>query len=387
MAIILPTVLIVYYLSSVTNSSDGADEVVLPSNSGDPTRPGVREIAKKDKFEAAKVFESPERVAAYFKNRISELEDDQAMNGRQKAERISGVLYEWALYRPDEAVEYMKSTFGSEVYAYELFVPAVLSSWSKNEPQVALNYIVSNPDSIPFNLDMVKNALKSAVEHDGNMILNHAADMPVDWVAYTCRDLKKFFSNNGQDLILINHASNLPPGSDQERAFLIGLSDAYAAGDDWESGWEIVSGLGDMDHEENISSEIRETFSLTASWSDPVGFMEWAENGNLDVRTKDIFIQTAATDWARRDIVSYSGWVGSLSLERRSDDLISNIIEPTFLDDPVSALQWVSLIQDPGVKSAYYSKILENTELERYSDEVNRLIRQGVLPADLNTRE
>lgn len=386
MVFVLPAFLVIFYLRSETNRSNDSGEVGLFHGSHDSTRLGVREAARKDKFDAVEVIEPPELAEGYFINRISELESDQAMGGRQKAERISGVLYEWALSSPDEAVEYMKSTFGSEVYAYELFVPAVLTSWSKHDPREALNYIVSNPDSIPFSLDMVKRALESAVEHDGSMLLKYVGDIPADWVSYLCRDLKEFFSENGQDSILIDRASRLPPGSDQKRAFLMGLSDAYAVDDDWGFGWEVVGKLDHMGHGEEVSTQIRETFSRTASWSDPVGFMQWADNGDLDARTKDLFIQAAAADWARRDIVAYSGWVGGLPLGQRNDDLISNIIEPTFHDDPVSALQWASLIRDPDIKDAYYSKIMDATELERHSEEIDRLIGQGVLPAELKKK-
>lgn len=323
------------------------------------------------------------REDSYFKEKILVLENSGEANSRELAGKIAGVLYEWALTSPEGAMSYVRDVIDENVYAYQLFVPAALDAWSTVDPKGSMEYVVNNPDAIPFSIEMVKGTLKAAVNHDGSLIFKNSEAMPGSWIEYVSRDLKEYFSSRGENLLLLNMVDNLPQGSEQRLASLIGLADAYAVGDDWNSSWKIASELVLMAGNEEQASLVAKTFSMTASWTDPMGFIKWV-NGNVsEEHIKEQFIETAASDWATRDIVSYSGWLRNLPVEERKDSFIINVVDPIMSEDPIIALEWAALIQKPEAKQAYFSKILDRVDFGGYSKELERLVDKGVIPKNL----
>lgn len=361
-------------LSGSRNNSDSADFVSKRTTA----LQGVRVSDSKFGIDGKKSYTEEPSSKSYYEKLILLLEggDKGSMEVRSL---ISGELYRWSHTDPGAALDFMDKELSGDPERYKYYLTAILSGWGEKKPFEVVNYMLENPRGYPLSIDIVKNPLLSAINQDIDLFLDFASNMPVDWISGTSRHWAiKSLESSGK-IRSLNFVESLPRGSEQRAAFIFGFADALAVGD-WRNNYSDIERLAEMADTPEIAKQARSFFSLTASYSDPVTFINWLDSSPILTEDKNKLKGVVTSHWAREDVASYANWLNSLKSEQRTDSLVLNLIGAVSAKDPVSALLWVNQLKDVNTRKGLASEIYRRSDMK---NEIDRLIGNGELPGDI----
>ncbi len=292
---------------------------------------------------------------------------------------ISGELYQWSHTEPEAALDFMDKKLSNDPERYKYYLAAILSGWGEKKPFEAINYILENPRGYPLNIDVVKNPLLSAINHDVELFLDSTRNMPVDWISSTSRHWAIKSLNDSGKISSLNFIESLPRGSELRSAFIFGFADALAVGD-WRNNYSEIENLAEMADTPEIAQQARAFFSLTASYADPISFINWLDSSPILIEEKINLKNTVASWWAREDGISYANWLNSLNAEQKTDDLVLKIIGAVSTKDPISALMWTNQVKDVKTREGLAAEIYRKSDMKI---EIDRMIKNGDFPRDM----
>jgi hypothetical protein len=361
-------------LSGSRNNSDSADFVSKRTTAVQRVR------ASNSKFgvDGNKSYTEEPSSKSHYEKLILLLEGGNRGSMEVKS-LISGELYRWSHTDPGAALDFMDKELSGDPERYKYYLTAILSGWGEKKPFEVVNYMLENPRGYPLSIDIVKNPLLSAINQDIDLFLDLASNMPVDWISGTSRHWAiKSLESSGK-IRSLNFVDSLPRGSEQRTAFIFGFADALAVGD-WRNNYSDIERLAEMADTPEIAKQAMSFFSSTASYSDPVTFINWLDSSPILTEDKKKLKVTVTSLWAREDVASYANWLNSLKAEQRTDDLVLNIIGAVSAKDPVSALLWINQLKDVKTRNGLASEIYRRSDMK---NEIDRMIANGELPGDM----